>query len=828
MAGSADRIEALRRFGAGLTWGGPRTAEAARAAARLLARMSGDAAAVWEMRGGLPVLLARAGRPESEVPLADLLPAGRPSAEPAAWELHGADEVGPGLLIPLVVAGRVTGAVGVRRRPGGEPYDEDDLAFGAAVADRLAVAVEVARLDRELTISRTRSHGLLQRSVDGVLVLDADGVIRFVGGAVSGLLGWEHRDLLGTAAVDLVHPDDIARKRRQIAATLARTGAQLPFDVRVRRADATWCWVEDRITNLLDDPEICGLVVNFHDVTERHEAQEALRRSETRYRSIAETAQEGIWVIDPGGQTVYANQKLAEMLDRPLDRVYGLNSVDIVPEESRPGHLDRLARRERTGHEVYELPFLRADGEARVAQVSASPLFDGDGGYVGALGMFTDITDRKRAEEQLERRALYDGLTGLANRALLTDRLTLALAGRDESGPGVVVQFLDLDHFKSVNDSYGHAAGDRLLVQVADRLRSVVRAADTVARLGGDEFVVVCPGLDERGANALAARTLTALAAPFDLGGVEVQLSASVGIAHASAGQDSDAVVSAADAAMLEAKRRGRGSQVTFDPAVAARAATRLQEAVDLRRGIAAEEFVLEYQPQRNLATDRVVAVEALVRWRHPTRGTLYPADFIPSAERNGLIVPLGRVVLTAACRQAADWARGCAEPPRVAVNISARQLHDERLVGLLRERLQAEAIPAELLRLELTEDTLMAEPHRSVELLHTLRALGVGLSVDDFGSGYSSLAYLTRLSLAELKIDRGFVAGLQRDGDDREVVRAAIAMGHALELQVVAEGVEDADTAGALRDLDCDLGQGYLFGRPMPPADIWRLLKPV
>jgi diguanylate cyclase (GGDEF)-like protein/PAS domain S-box-containing protein len=827
VSGAAERIEALRRFGAGLTEGAPRVAELARRGADFVARTFGDAAAVWEIRAGRPLPLARAGRPEDLERLATLLPTGQLPSEPAAWQGQAVNGDGRGILLPLPVGGRVVGVLGAHRGPGAEPYDADERAFLGAVADRLGEAAEAAELRSALSLSHSRTRRLLQRSVDGVLVLDCDGITRFVGGSVAALIGWEPEDLLGTSALDIVHPDDVAAKRRTLADALLRPGPQPPIDVRVRRADGTWSWVEDRITNLLDDREVGGLLVNFHDVTERYEAQEALRLSEARYRSIADTAQEGIWVIDPGGHTVYANQKLAELVDRPLDQLYRMSSVDLLPDEVRAGHLDRLARRERTGHEMYELPFVRGDGETRVAQVSASPLFDGDGAYLGALGVLTDITDRRRAEEQLERQALYDGLTGLANRALLTDRLAQALADRDESGPGVVVVFLDLDHFKIVNDTYGHAVGDLLLVQVAERLRSVVRAADTVARFGGDEFVVVCPGLDERGANALAARALTALAAPFDLDGVEVQLSASLGIAHATAGHDTESVMSAADAAMLEAKRRGRGSQVTFDSAVAQRAGERLQETADLRRGLAAGEFVLAYQPERDLTTDRLVGVEALVRWQHPTRGTVYPAEFIPVAERTGMIVPLGWFVIAAACRQAAGWARNHAAPPRVSVNLSARQFGDERLVDLLRARMDAEGLASGLLRLELTEATVMADIDHSVRVLAALRALGVGLSLDDFGTGQSSLAHLARLPLDELKIDRQFVAGVALGGEDLEVVRAAIAMGHALQLQVVAEGVERADTAGTLRDLRCDVGQGFLFGRPVPPEDIAGLLQP-
>jgi diguanylate cyclase (GGDEF)-like protein/PAS domain S-box-containing protein len=804
-------IEALRELGETLGRTPVQATEVAQVGADAVARHCGDACGVWGFQGRRLVLLGRAGSPDVEDRLSDLLPAGEKQADPTIWHEHRTPE---GVLLPLVADGRVLGVLGALRRTGARAYDEDQLDYLRTVADRLAAATALAGLHRDVAVARTRSRALLQRSADGVLVVDDESRIVFAGGAVSELLGVEAHDLLGTSALDLVHPDHVVGKRRLLADALSQYGVREPFDVQVRRADGSWLWVEDRVTNMLDDPDVAGLVINFHDVSDRKQAQDALARSESRYRSIAQTAQEGIWVVDPDGRTAFANQKLAEILDRPLREVYRLQATDIVLADARGALAERLQRRERTGHEVYELPFVRGDGELRLAQVSASPLFDG-GKYVGSLGMFTDVTDRKHAEEQLERQALYDGLTGLANRALLADRLSLALARRDEDGTGVVVLFVDLDHFKAVNDTYGHATGDQLLVQVADRLSAVVRMADTVARFAGDEFVVVCPGLDERGANALAGRALAALASPFQLDGVEVQLSASLGIAHASAGQDSDTVVDAADAAMLEAKRRGRGVHATFDSAIAARAGSRLQEMADIRRGLEAGEFVLCYQPEVDLVSNQVVAVEALARWRHPTRGLLYPADFIPLAERTGLIVPLGRTVLRAACLQGAEWARASSTPPRLAVNVSARQLHDERLVDLLRDTLQETGLAPELLRLELTESTVMDDTEQAVRVLAELSSLGVGLSVDDFGTGSSSLAYLTRLPLDELKIDREFVAGVHLGGEDLEVVRAAIAMGHALDLQVVAEGVETDDTVETLRELGCDVGQGYAFAAP-------------
>jgi diguanylate cyclase (GGDEF)-like protein/PAS domain S-box-containing protein len=821
---AAPHLEALQQLGESLQPVGVPLTRSIQLVADTVVRVCGGACQLWLFEDQRLDLFARAGSPDLEAHVGELLPTAPTQGDAALWHEHRSDEGGPGILVPLIADGGVMGVLGARRHPGAEPYLRADLAFLRTVADRTAVAVAGVALHRALALARTRSRALVRRSTDGVLVVDPEGRIRYVGETVAQVLGWDPQHLLGTGVLDLVHPEDVARKSRKLAAALSRPGPQEPFDTRVRRNDGTWCWVEDRVTNLLDDPDVAGLVVNFHDVSERKSAQEALARSEARYRSIAETAQEGIWVVGPDGRTLYANQKLTEILGRDIRELRSMRSVDVVTEEARSAHLDRLARREWIGHEVYEMPFLRPDGERRVAQVSASAMFE-NGAYIGSLGMFTDITDRRRAEEQLERQALYDGLTGLANRALLTDRLALALARRDDEAPGVVVLFLDLDHFKQVNDSYGHSTGDRLLAGVADRLTSAVRPADTVARFAGDEFVVVCPGLDERGANALAGRVLAALSAPFDLDDVHVEVSASLGIAHAKAGQDSEAVVSAADTAMLEAKRRGRGVHATFDTTVAARAGVRLQELADLRRGLEDEEFVLVYQPQIDLATERVVAVEALVRWRHPSRGVLCPGEFVPLAERSGLIVPLGRMVLTMACRQGAEWAGSCATPPRVAVNVSARQFNDDRLAGLVREALGRDGLPPPLLGLEITESTVMDDVDRAVRVLTDLRFLGIGLSVDDFGTGYSSLGSLTTLPLDELKIDRSFVTGVHLGGRDVEVVRAVIAMAHALGLRVVAEGVEAMPTVEALRRLDCDLGQGFLFGRPLPASAVTRLL---
>ena len=649
----------------------------------------------------------------------------------------------------------------------------------------------------------------MQRSTDVAMVVEDDGVLRFVSSAVAPMLGWDAEQLVDRNGFAIVHPDDVPLARERFADAFAHPGPQQPFELRLLRADGSSCWVEVRITNLLDDPEVAGVVINFRDIEERRRAEEAVRSSGARYRAIAETAQEGIWLIGEDGSTLFANEKFADILGRPLAEVYALAAPDVVPEEARATVLPRLQSRPKRGHETYEVSIVRPDGDPRTVLISASPLFEPDGSYVGSLAMIMDITARKHAEEQLRRRALYDELTGLPNRALLADRLQTALAQRD-SVDELTVLFFDLDGFKLVNDTYGHDAGDRLLVLVADRLRNLMRAGDTLSRPAGDEFVAVCPGLRPSRARALADRALSALGRPFQLGDTQVQVSASVGIAHATGPQNLDNLVAAADTAMLEAKRERRGGVVTFDATLAARPRDRLRRIQDLRRAIDAGELVVLYQPQVQLGSGRVVAAEALVRWQHPDRGLLLPADFIPLAEQSGLIVDLGRVVLERACVEAARWQPS--GPLPVAVNISARQLADDHLLDHVGDALARSGLPPRLLRLELTETGVMNDVDRAVRVLGQLRHLGVELSIDDFGTGYSSLACLTQLPLDELKIDRAFIDGVQDHGPDREVAKAIIAMARALELRVIAEGVETTSQAESLRELGCAVAHGFLF----------------
>jgi diguanylate cyclase (GGDEF)-like protein len=440
---------------------------------------------------------------------------------------------------------------------------------------------------------------------------------------------------------------------------------------------------------------------------------------------------------------------------------------------------------------------------------------------------FADITDLREAERDARHRADHDALTGLANRARLRRWLDEALAAAREARRDAAVLFFDLDRFKVINDSLGHRAGDALLVAAAQRLQGELRGADVLARFGGDEFVVVAADVEgEAGAAALADRLLGVLGAPFVLDGAEHVVRASAGIALAPGGEgEAEDLLRGADLAMYRAKEEGRGRHALFDKAMLERAVAQLSLEGQLRHAVARRELELHYQPICALPGRGLAAVEALVRWRHAERGLVPPAEFIPIAEQSGLIVEIGDWVLGEACRQLAEWRRDApGPPPMVSVNVSARQLDDPGFPSRVRACLDEHALEPRMLALEVTETLLMARPDRAGMCLDALRALGVRLILDDFGTGYSSLSRLSRLPLDTFKVDRSFVAALHEPAE-RAIVQMIFSMASALGLRVVAEGVETEDQLALLEELGCRLAQGYLLGRPVPPAELAVLL---
>jgi diguanylate cyclase (GGDEF)-like protein len=437
--------------------------------------------------------------------------------------------------------------------------------------------------------------------------------------------------------------------------------------------------------------------------------------------------------------------------------------------------------------------------------------------------------ERQLTDDDIRHRALHDPLTGLPNRLLFSDRLEHSLERLRRRRSLSAVLVLDFDRFKLINDSLGHRVGDELLAMAAPRLRQAVRSSDTVARFGGDEFGILLEEIDgEHDAIDMAQRIAGIFTRPFVLDGEEHFVTTSVGIAMATGGEVADDLMRDADAAMNRAKERGRARYELFDEGMRGRAISRLRVENDLRRALERNELVLEYQPVLSLRDESVVGVEALIRWEHPRRGRLAPAEFISVAEENGLIEPIGRWALENACRQGARWCRERPEaaPISISVNLSAVQVANRDLAQLVAGTLESSGLEPALLRLEITESILLSDAEGLTETLAALKKIGVGLMLDDFGTGYSSLSYLTRLPLDALKVDRSFIDGLGTDPRDTAVTEAVVAMSRALSLSTVGEGAETALQVAELRRLGCDQVQGFYFSKPVPAAEISALLE--
>lgn len=583
------------------------------------------------------------------------------------------------------------------------------------------------------------------------------------------------------------------------------------------------------------------------DITERKQFEEALRESQERYALAMQGANDGLWDWDLRTQEMYFSPRWKSMLG------YQEGEIGNHPEEwfSRvhPDEVEWLEAQiaahiqERTLHFEIEHRMRHRDGSYRWMLSRGLAVRDQNDIAYRMAGSQTDITERKQAEQQLLHHALHDSLTGLANRALFMDRLQQAIE-RSKRLPDYkfAVLFLDLDRFKILNDSLGHIVGDQLLIGIARRLEACLRSVDTIARLGGDEFTILLEGI--RGADdadSLAERIHQALQAPFNLEGQEVFTSASIGIALSETGYDCPAdLLRNADTAMYRAKTLGRSRHALFDTAMHKRAMALLQLETDLRRVVTGsdlltrqtEEFRLYYQPIVALATGKLVGCEALIRWFHPERGLIAPAEFIPLAEDTGLIVPLGQWILTQACSQLRQWQQQFAmiPPLSVSVNLSTKQFSQPSLIEQIRQLLlQTELHSSQLnlnLKLEITESAIMENTELAQTMLEQLKAMGVQLLIDDFGTGYSSLSYLHRFPIDTVKIDQSFVSQMSSDHESAEIVRAIVTLAHNLGMTVIAEGIETAEQLSQLRSLGAEYGQGYFFAQPLSSEAIAGLLQ--
>jgi diguanylate cyclase (GGDEF)-like protein/PAS domain S-box-containing protein len=545
------------------------------------------------------------------------------------------------------------------------------------------------------------------------------------------------------------------------------------------------------------------------------------------YRSLVDGSPDGLAVV-VGGRIVFANAALAGLLAVPdsatLEGSSFLEAVDPERQGEIAERVQGVIQQRQRGSFVEER-LLRRDGTTAEVEMAIVP-FLGDG-EAAVQVVVRDISDRKRSEEQMTALAYRDALTGLPNRRLFNDRLGIALAQARRYRHRLAVVFVDLDRFKPVNDTLGHAAGDELLQSVAERLSACVRLGDTVARLAGDEFTLLLPGIHYvEDVSKVAVKLSEAMGRPFRIQGREVHVSASGGISiYPDDGQDAEALLTNADIAMYRAKQQGRDNFQMYSPAMAQKALEQGALADKLRGALAANQMALYYQPTLDLATGRIVGAEALLRWQHPELGLVYPKDFLSLADFTGLILSLGPWALEQACAQARDWQRRGSRDIFVAVNLSAYELQQSDLLGHVERALRETGLDPSSLHLEIPEGYAMQDLERTIEKLRSLKALGVSITIDGFGAGFSSLARLRRLPIDALKMDLSFVRGATTDPDDASLVTAVIAVAHSLKLKVIAQGVETEAQVALLRSLQCDGVQGYIWSPPVPAEQCERLL---
>jgi diguanylate cyclase (GGDEF)-like protein/PAS domain S-box-containing protein len=690
-----------------------------------------------------------------------------------------------------------------------------DISFALTLFARES---ERQRMEQSLRESESRFRDLYEKAPLPYQSLDVEGNILEVNEAWLNLLGRERDEVIGRFIGDFMADVSIGTLEREFPQFQQRGVVNGPhFEFLHRDGSKRLLMVNGQIARDKD-----GSFQRTHciltDLTERQKTEEQLRLS----AKVFEQSAEGVIITDPDLNILMVNRAFSSITGYSAEEAIGRN-----PRMLASGHHDAHFYRDlwdevrSTGHWHGEMWNRRKDGDIYPELVSISQVLDADGKVTHFVGIFSDISEHKETQAHIQRLAHYDSLTGLPNRSLLADRVGQALARVDRNSEPLALVFLDLDRFKNVNDSLGHRVGDELLVQVAERLKTTLRDEDTVSRLGGDEFILVLPGATADGAAHVAEKVLQALSQPYRIEQHELTITPSLGIAMYPADGDSyESLSMCADAAMYRAKQAGRHTFRFFTREMQERSDRTLQLENALRRVLELKQLHLHYQPQLSLEENRVVGVEALLRWSHPELGEVSPADFIPVAEDSGLILPIGEWVLREAARQLKAWFDAGLTPLVMAVNLSAVQFRQANLPELVTRILDECGLPPHCLELELTEGVALDNPLASIAIMDDLYARGVRMSIDDFGTGYSSLNYLKRFKVSKLKIDQSFVRDIGRDPEGEAIVAAIIGLSRSLGLRTIAEGVETTEQLAFLTRRRCDEIQGYLLGRPMPAAE--------
>jgi len=710
-----------------------------------------------------------------------------------------------------------------------KPLSDDEQNAVTALCRESAIALRAVDHTEQQVRRRSedRFGALIDNSSDIVAVLREDMTLSYVSPVAQRLLGYPAEDLDSIDVMGLIHRDDRDGASKMLSDI--RFGLRETVEIRLRHFAGTYAWFEVVGVDLSSDPNIAGVVLNAREIGDRKMAEEQLVLSEARFKALVQNSTDLVIVVDASGRIRYASPSVEGVLNQVPDEVQGHEMDEVFRDNDlnwesyqsgRPLPADQ-------GLELIEFTFHGLNGDWHTIETTITDLRDEPsvGGFVLNA---RDVTYRKNMEQRLRYQATHDELTGLANRVHVLEDLA-GMLGRNNGSTTVAAILIDIDDFKDINDSLGHAFGDQLLKAVAERITGMLGFGDVAARIGGDEFVIVLERAHgESHITDLSEQILSSIASPFEIDSRELTITASAGIVFDHDRQSSgEILLRNADTAMYRAKTLGKRQSVVFEAYMHTASFDRLELRADLARAVAHEQFIAHYQPVVDIESRQIVGAEALIRWNHPRRGLLGPVLFIPLAEETGLIGPLGEWILERACTDLAKWRTDYGEMVAdftMSVNLSVQQLHDERIVSTVQDILQRAGLPAERLVLEVTESTLITDTDKIRSTMHELRQLGSRLAVDDFGTGYSSLGYIQQFEFDVLKIDKTFVDDLDRFTNQR-IVTAVLDLANQLGVRTIAEGIEQELQAELLKELGCKLGQGYLYSRPVPEAEFRELL---
>lgn len=730
--------------------------------------------------------------------------------------------------LPIVVlSGLDDEDLALRAMQGGaQDYLVKGRGDGDLIRRAIRYSIERHRAEEALRQSRARFQAIYENTSLGISLVDPDGRLIDANPALHTILGYSTEQLRGKPVSDITHPDDQDATMAMMDELVQGARDHYTLEKRFLKTtgDVIWGRINVSLVRGIEGDPLFSVAL-IEDISERREMEDRLRLA----AQVLENTSEGIFVTDVNHKIILINPAFTELT--------GFESPDVVghkPNVLSSGRHD-AAFYERlhtalieSGKWQGEIWNRRKSGELFAEWINISVVRNEQNEISNYVAVFSDITSRKQTEERLNYQANHDPLTTLPNRTLFYERLSRALARAHRNRLTVGLLFLDLDHFKEVNDTCGHLIGDMLLQTVAERLSGCTRQGDTVARLAGDEFTVILEDIaDFRDAAVVSQKILHQLAEPFHLNGHRLQVTTSIGISlFPDDGEEIQTLLRNADAAMYRAKKQGKNNYQFHSESLNAQAFERLALESSLLHAIERQQFRLHYQPVYEVASGRVVAIEALLRWQHPEVGLVLPAQFLSLAEETGLIMPIGRWVLTEACRQMAAWHRAGFGDLRISVNLSGQQLQQFDLIDTVSTALHDGRLAPEFLELELPESSVMGKDLENGPVLNALKNLGVRIAIDDFGTGYSSFGYLRRLPIDTLKIDQSFVRDIMVDADDAKIITAITAIAHSLRLNVVAEGVETIEQLTFLKRHQCDQVQGFLFNRPLPADEVIGLLQ--